>query len=393
MIQQLKSRQNIAFLALIIVVLGLQFYYIVSVQSKIRAEILAIQQESEIKKLEIMAQEKKLRELPQFEQELEQVNSQVNGVTSMIPTMTSQLEELIEFNRLMEANGFKDLVVQQLGQVLHEDETSHIIESQYQLIYTSTYNETKDFIQNLCHSNQLINLISFEMDNSPQTLSENKAYYGSHMKELVQSKVVVSTFSLKGEPTGEEVYIPYMTPTTHVSKSFVSRKGVVQQEVAEQEGREQREIEELTPIELQQARNETNQFYLRLWDILVSGQNVTLSGPAPLERSFTGMRSGENVSITLTLREGGYDVSLEDEGGQVRQNSVEYTLENPQLTIDCNIDRIQEVMPEIKIYIRNYTDQMLEISPEGDNLDLITIYNEYDEKVRRGETKGKVRLN
>ena len=388
MIQQLKSRQNIGFLVLFIVVLGAQLYYLMGIQNKVKAEILTIQQESELKKVEIMAQEKKLRELPQFEQELEVVNSQVNGVTSMIPTMTSQLQELIEFNQLMEANGFKDLIVEQLGQIPHEDEASLIIENQYQLTYTSTYNETKDFIQNLCHSNQLINLISFEMNNTPQTLPENKAYYGSHLEELVQSKVVLSTFSLKGELTGEEVYIPYITLTTHVSKSFVSSKGVDKEAIVEES-----EVEELTPIQLEQAQPAPNQFYLSLWDILVSGQNVTLSGPAPTENSFTGMRSGENVYITLTLREDGYDVSLEDEGGQVRQNSVQYTLENPRLIIDSNIARIQETMPEIKIYIRNYTNQMIEVSPRGDNLDLITIYNELDQRVQRGETKGKVRLN
>ncbi|PHV72342.1 hypothetical protein CS063_02370 [Sporanaerobium hydrogeniformans] len=382
--QTLKSPQNIGFLALVILVLSLQMYYMMNVRSQTINQILNIQQESLLKQTEIMVQEKNLSEISEFEEELRQVHSQTNGITSMLPTVSSDIQELIEFRGLMAANGFKDLQVEQLGQILHEDEKAHIIENQYQLTYISTYTATKEFLLNLRHSNQLINISSFEMTTAPQEEAENGEEYGSQIGEVIQAKIVLSTFCLKGEGQ-EETYIPYIIGTSHVSKGIENSKGMSQQEEIEVNS------DTVAQPHLTKPQPQMNDFYLNLWDTLVAGENFTFSGPAPLQRSFTGLRSGANVYVTLTLREDGYDVSLEDEEGKVQQNSVQYSLEDLKLIVDSNIARIKEVMPTVQIFIRNYTNQMIEVQCKGSNLDLITIYNEYDEMVKPGEVKGKVK--
>ncbi|MDF2878750.1 MAG: hypothetical protein K0S30_1846 [Clostridia bacterium] len=67
-------------------------------------------------------------------------------------------------------------------------------------------------------------------------------------------------------------------------------------------------------------------------------------------------------------------------------------IDEPSLSIESDIVKIQETMPEIHIYIKNYTEDMMDITLKGSLLETIHIYNEFDEEVRPGQTKGKVKL-
>jgi hypothetical protein len=129
-----------------------------------------------------------------------------------------------------------------------------------------------------------------------------------------------------------------------------------------------------------------------LWDVLASGDNYSFVGPGEADTVYTGLKSSKNTYITLNIREDGYNVVMEDEQGNVKQNGALVPIDEPSLSIESDIVKIQETMPEIHIYIKNYTEDMMDITLKGSLLETIHIYNEFDEEVRPGQTKGKVKL-
>lgn len=381
--QTLRSSKNMIFFAIIIFILGIQLFYIMNIRTQLVREVLDIQSQSQLKQAELITQERQLKRLPQIKKELEQVNAEKNGVIEIIPTQISVVREFIELVRLMEANGFREIKIQQVEQIVHEEEKTSIIESRYRVTYTSTYTESKNFISNLNNSYQLINISSLNMDNAPQTAGENLNDYGDQLKQVISSTIEFTLFAVEGQ-SQEEIYTPHATISNNTYNPFGKRSNITPQDVEPSSN----QLSEPSDLSITKA----DAFNLNIWDELVSGDNYTFASPGPVDRLYTGLSSGDNVYVTLTLREDGYDVVMEDDVGRISQNSALLTLSDPSLHIDSSMKKIKEDMPHIKIYIKNYTTSEINVSLTGSLLENIFIYNEYDEPVLPGQTKGSVKL-
>ncbi len=387
----MRSFKNSIFIGIGVLIILAQIVYVLSIRKDIITQILDIQSQSALKYAELAAQEKHLKDLPNLQKEIAQINARKNAAKKSMPTTTSAAKEFIEFIRLMESNQFIDMKVEKLEESAYQNEAGHFLEKKYKLTYTSTYQETRAFIQNLNQSYQLINIASFKIDNSPQRDQDNKMLlmrYGSDRKKVVASTVEFSMFMLVGEPIEDEVYTTNFKGLNNIEEAFLNTD-VTYDELIQEDTQQ----EEQTPMQSSSPKPLTDStFRLELWDVLASGDNYSFVGPGPIDTVYTGLKSSKSTFITLNLREDGYDISLEDEQGKVKQNGVLIPIKNPSLNISSDIAKIQETMPEIHIYINNTTKDIINVRLKGSLLETIHIYNEFEEKVLPGQTKGKVKL-
>ncbi len=387
----MRSFKNSIFIGIGVLIILAQIVYVFSIHKDIIAKILDLQGQSALKYAELAAQEKYLKDLPNLQKEIAQINARKNAAKNSIPTTTSAAKEFIEFIRIMESNQFVDMKVEKLDESAYQNEAGHFLEKKYKLTYTSTYQETRAFIQNLNQSYQLINIASFKVDNSPQQDKDNKMLlmrYGSERKKVVASTVEFSMFMLVGERMEDEVYTTNFKGLNNAEDAFfdtdITYDELIQEDVQQEE---QKLMESSVPKPL---ANST--FKLELWDVLASGDNYSFVGPGPIDTVYTGLKSSQSTFITLNIREDGYDISLEDELGKVKQNGVLMPMKNPSLSISSNIAKIQEKMPDIHIYVNNTTQDIINVRLKGSLLETIHIYNEFNEEILPGQTKGKVKL-
>ncbi len=387
----MRSLKNSIFIGIGVLIILAQIIYVLSIHKDITAQILDLQSQSALKYAEVAAQEKHLKNLPNLQRELAQINARKNAAKNSMPTTTSSAKEFIAFIRLMESNQFVDMKVEKLEESSYQNEAGHFLEKKYKLTYTSTYQETRSFIQNLNQSYQLINIASFKIDNSPQRDQDNKMLlmrYGNEMKKVVASTVEFSMFMLVGEFIEDEVYTTNFKGFNNVEDAFlntdITYDELIQEDVQQEEPRP---MESSAPKPMSHST-----FKLELWDVLASGDNYSFVGPGPIDTVYTGLKSSQNTFITLNIRDEGYDITLEDELGKIKQNGVLMSIKNPSLSISSDIAKIQETMPNIHIYINNTTKDIMNVRLKGSLLETIHIYNEFEEEVLSGQTKGKVKL-
>ncbi len=387
----MRSLKNSIFIGIGVLIILAQIIYVLSIHKDITAQILDLQSQSALKYAEVAAQEKHLKNLPNLQRELAQINARKNAAKNSMPTTTSSAKEFIAFIRLMESNQFVDMKVEKLEESSYQNEAGHFLEKKYKLTYTSTYQETRSFIQNLNQSYQLINIASFKIDNSPQRDQDNKMLlmrYGNEMKKVVASTVEFSMFMLVGEFIEDEVYTTNFKGFNNVEDAFlntdITYDELIQEDVQQEEPRP---MESSAPKPMSHST-----FKLELWDVLASGDNYSFVGPGPIDTVYTGLKSSQSTFITLNVRDEGYDITLEDELGKIKQNGVLMSIKNPSLSISSNIVKIQETMPDIHIYINNTTKDIINVRLEGSLSETIHIYNEFEEEVLPGQTKGKVKL-
>jgi hypothetical protein len=388
----MRSTKNIIFIGLGVLILLAQIIYVFTIRKTVIADILDLQSQSAVEYAQLAIQEKNLRQLPSLKTQLEQMNAQRAAAKNKIPTTLSAAQELIELSRLMISNQALDLQIEKLEEAVTETELGIFVEKKYRITYTSTYGETKAMVQNLNNSYQLLNISSFTIDNSPQQDQENRELlmrYGEHMQQVVSSTIEFSMFMLNGGVVQDEIYTTTFTGLQNSENTFLNTDNTGEEVTIESRDEEPGE-ESSQPSTTQQQT--TSLFKLDLWDVLASGDNYSFVGPGEADTVYTGLKSSKNTYITLNIREDGYNVVIEDEQGNIKQNGALVPIDKPTLSIDSDIVKIQETMPEIHIYIKNYTEDMMDVTLKGSLLETIHIYNEFEEEVRPGQTKGKVKI-
>lgn len=385
----MRSAKNIIFIGISVLILLAQLVYVFTIRKTTIAEILDLQSQSAVEYAQLAIQEKNLRQLPTLKTQLEQVNAQKNAAMNKVPTIRSAAKELIELSRLMMSNQAADLKMEKLEEIATETELGVFLEKKYRITYTSTYEETKALIQNLNNSYQLLNISSFSVNNSPQQQQDNLEMllrYGNRMKQVVASTIEFSMFMLRGEEVQDEIYTTTFMGLQNTEDAFSNTDTISEEEHTEPVETKEETVQTLTP------EQGASTFKLDLWDVLASGDNYSFVGPGEADTVYTGLKSSKNTYITLNIREDGYNVVMEDEQGNIKQNGALVPIDKPTLSIDSDIVKIQETMPEIHIYIKNYTEDMMNVTLKGSLLETIHIYNEFEEEVRPGQTKGKVKL-
>ncbi|MDF2613652.1 MAG: hypothetical protein K0S71_1438 [Clostridia bacterium] len=393
----MKSLKHILFIVAVVLVLGSQLFYVLTVRQDLKRQILDNEDEIMSTRREIMALKERLEGLPQTEEELSRINEEKSAVLNTIPTSASVTKEFVQINNLMELNNFFKVKLEHSEDIIHEDEIGSIIEKKYTLTYVTTFTQSKQFIEDLNASYEIINIQNCSIDNAVQTSEEAKLirlWYGDKANELVTTKLDFTLFARPNDAAVDEIYEPEFNLFHNTEGAFLNR--------------DLTNINEDTNLPIPGDHipsPDTNQnqgsgnradsngkFRLDILDSLTSGDTYKFLGPGNGPNSYTGLLSSADTYITVSIKDSGYDVVLEDENGKVEQNSVLMPIKDLSLTIYSQMRQLEAVMPQVHIYIRDYTSEPIKVTLNGTLLENIHIYNEFDEEVFKGQTKGKVKL-
>lgn len=390
----MKSIKNIIFISIGVILLLAQIIYVFTFRKDMMNEIRGIQDDNGLAYAELLIQEKQLQDLPSLKKQSSETQTQKNAMKDKIPTTLSAARELAALLRIVQTHGFTDINIEALEQVNHNKEMGNFLEKKYKLKYTATYDETRQFIEALNASYQLINITSCKIDNSPQTKKEDITLwlkYAGEMNKVVTTQIEFSMIMLKEISTEDELYMSIFTSLHQGENVFFNTDSIEQIPIPlDTQDTGQNQIPSQTGTQTSTAQQ--SMFKLDLWDVLASGDNYSFVGPGPTDTIYTGLKSSKNTYITLNIREEGYDIAIEDEAGNVKQNGALIPIKTPHLSIQSNIVKIQENMPDVRIYIKNHTKDTINVQLKGSLLDKIHIYNELEQQVLPGQTKGKVKL-
>ncbi len=387
----MKSIKNVIFAIIVLVVVGAQIGYLLTVfkddKDKItkgKTEIISIERR-------IAQLEERVRMLPETQKELELVTAKKMAMLNTIPIFTATSKETMDFFRYM---GLKDFMKISIKMEKEEEGTrtkdDMIIQNTYELGFVGRYRDIRDFVDSLNASYQIINVKEFTIDNAIQDTKGKevlpyKEHYGEDFTQLVEAKIRLTMYTRVNEEKVDEIYQPNFDLTVKNQNNF--------KRVIKSEDEVSPSVSQNEPIEIQEPNRVTaaNIFNLGVGDIFTSGDTYKLSGPG--EGGYVGLISQANTHISIVVREDGYEMSIEDENGNVKQTSVDMPITNPGLNIISTMRSLEEVMPNVHVYVYNYTSQIMEVKVSGSMLDNIHVFNESDQQVRVGQTKGNIRVS
>lgn len=381
-------------------IVGLQGYYFVKVYGKAQDTIHYQVDEIKEQTKYVARLEEGLKRLPETKNALESIKAQQEAVKSTMPNATSDASLLADLYNIFDADKFYDVQVVEVGSQSIADELIPIIQKDYTVSFSSYYREVKDFIENLNTAYQIIHINNVQIDNALQ-MTENEEllnilqnFFGRDLSEVVTVQLDFSTYIRRETTEVDEEYAPGLNIINNNSKPFdgvgfanhlankvQEEKAVISSVALSTDG--EKEYEEI------QCLNSIFELYVE--DILTSGDTYKLVGPGK-ERRYLGLVTQSNAYITITIDEAGYTFSMEDENGNVKQVTGEGVVVQPVLYINSSMQHVQKAMPHVHVYIYNYGKDEIQVSLKGSLLSHIHIYDEFDEEVRMGETKGNVKL-
>lgn len=376
-----------------IAILLAQVVYLCIVYKEDKASIVA--NRSEIRSIEkrIEKLDQSVEKLPETRKELELITTQKMAMLNTIPTFVAGAKEGIELFRYMNINDFADTgfkAITENDNANTEDEM--ILKRSYELTFVGRYEEVQSFIDNLNRSYQIINIESLELSNEVQDLTNEKNlsyyyYFGEDFDKIVQATIKITMYTRKGDIRDEEIYQPDLDMRTNLDGTFafIQKEEVQVSPTVNQE--ENIPVEEVTVKEFAK-----DVFTLNVGDILTSGDTYKFGGPGEGEGGYVGLISETNVNITLVVREDGYDMTIEDVNGEKDEMTIQTAITKPAMNIISTMRPIYDVMPNVHIYIYNHTSQVMPVTISGTLADNIYVFNEADQQVSKGQTKGNIKL-
>ena len=387
----MKSIKNILFAVIVALVFVAQIAYLLTVYKDDKTVIANNKAEIESNERRIAQLEERVKMLPETQKELELVTAKKKAMLNTIPTFVAIGKQDSDLFRYM---ALKDFMEQGVKAIDDEADTSmedFILKSKYELTFVGRYKDVRDFVDSLNASYQIINVQAFAIDNAIQEKEgidalPYKNHFGEDFDQLVTATLKLTMYTRVNEDKVDEIYQPDFDGRITVENNFkrVKKSG---QEVSPSVSQDE-------PIETQQPERvtATDIFTLNVGDILTSGDTYKLDGPGQ-GGGYVGLVSQANTHISLVIRDDGYEMSIEDEEGNVKQTSVTTAITNPGLNIISTMRPTDVVMPNVHVYVYNYTSQVMEVKMSGTLLDNIHVFNELDQQVRVGQAKGNIRVS
>lgn len=411
----MKSMKNIVFLIVVVAIIGLQGIYIATIYKSDREKIAAKQAEVVQTTQQLQELEERLKNAENTKKELATLEAQKTAMYNTVPSVSVHQKEKLDIIRYLQLNDFYNVKFTEIensgSQVATQDEGTMISQHDYEITFETTYSKLETFIDNLNKAYQVVNINDFSFDNSIQEgldkdeeklLIYTSLFGEDHLNELVTATVQFSLYSRPDDNEEVEIYIPSQDVRSNVNQPFAKRQQI---ETASNSGTINTAAstnsditgssEQLQPQSTEQTQPSSiaGTFIVNVGDILTSGDTYSISGPGGTAQSYVGLVSDKDVVLTINVKEDGYELTVEDaETGDVKQTQVATLISSPVLNINSSMRQLQDVMPNVRIYVKNYTDELMTVNLKGSLLDNISIYNEFDELVTKGETKGNIKL-
>lgn len=384
----MKSIKNIFFATIVVLIFVAQIAYLLTVYKDDKTVIANSKQEINSIERRITQLEERVKMLPETQKELELVTAKKMAMLNTIPTFVASGKEGSDLFRYM---GLKDFMDQGIKIVDDEADTSMddlILKSKYELTFVGRYKDVRDFVDSLNASYQIINVQEFVLDNAIQEKEGEEAlpyknHFGVDFDQIVTATLKLTMYTRINENKVDEIYQPGFDGRIAVEDNF-KRAKKSGQEVSPSVGQSEPNVEP------QQSDRVTasDVFVLNVGDIFTSGDTYKLRGPGT--GGYVGLISQVNTHVSIVIRDDGYEMSIEDENGNVKQTSVDMPITNPGLNIISSMRPLDQVMPNVHVYVYNYTQNVMEVKLSGSLVDNIHVFNESDQQVRVGQTKGNI---
>lgn len=389
----MNSKTILTFVLLLSIVGG-QIYYFSTIHQQNKMKVEDTRLDIILKEEQFKQLENQLEALAQTKETLKQTEMKVTALTNKIPSYMSSAKEFSDMIRIMQTSNFASVTIKAEDVVEHTFENTLFLECKYMLKYIAPFSQSRNFINALNQSNQLLNIASFKIDNAPQMETEKesayKYLYQEGFNELVQTEVKFSAFV---DPQKvETVYDPAINLLTNTQNAFFNVETLIKKE-----GEVGENIDVVDPVTLPPTttskEEEATKFEINVTDILTSGDTYNFVGPSDTEgRLYAGLVGHQDVVIKFTLEKDSYTISLETADGQIIQKEATVKMTKPHLNIYSTMKAIADEMPKVTIYINNHTEEMLSIRLDGTLLGNVTLYNEGKEVLLKGQTKGNIKV-
>ena len=397
----MRSIKNIIFAVVIILLLGGEVYYMMTVYQTEANIIAQNREEIRLTELRIEELEKRVAKLPETEKELELVTNQKQAILNMLPAYTALSKNMAEIFRYLEINDFVDISYKSTENNGTTASLDGIRTYQYNLSFVGPYDEAIAFIHNLNQSYQVINVENLTLDNSVQDPenTENLVYYrhyGDKMPEVIRTSLQVTMYSrYDAEAEKEEIYQPDLRLEINDESIFAFRSDVKQigtetETLALQDAVASEEV--MLEVLPKQAERPNDVFTLHVGDRITSGDTYKLDGPGSNIGDYVGLSSQANVVVDIEVFADHYTMSIEDENGEKESTEVVMTLTEPYLEVISTMRPLEEVMPNVHINIHNHTEMVMPVKLSGTMLDNIYVFNDQGERITQENAQGNITL-
>lgn len=375
-------------MSILCIILILQSYYMMQRYPKLK-QCIADQNES------IATGESKLQELneglgkiQQLQLQLEVMQTKEAALQSSIPEEDTMVLQMYTLNQYMKLNGLYQFKITDEGREVYKGDVGNIIKQYYILDFISSYDEAKTFIRNLNNAREMITIQNVMLTNQVQEINDKdemkvlQEHFGKDLSEVVQTQLRLVMYTQEGKTEKDR------SETQGVIHNEAPFTNVYNKDMNEKSDRVDESIEVSQEIFDEESGRDI--FEITLVDLFTSGETYKLSGPG---EKHAGLISKENIYMTLKIDQVGYSIKIEDEKGNVKQDSCTIQVKKPILYLESTMRQIQEVMPQIYIYIYNDLEEDLEVKLNGSLLENVHIYNEFEEELSKGESKGSIKIS
>ena len=394
----MSSIKNIILTVVVVAVLGIQVAYFMTVYRTEQETIANNKEEIRLTQMRIEELEKRIQKLPETQKELELVSAEKQAILNMLPSYTAISKNTVELFRYMDINDFAETGCKTIEDESYETQDG-IKRYSYELSFIGRYGEIIEFVNNLNQSYQVTNVQSLVMDNSVQDLQNEEnliylAHYGEDFPQVVRATLSITMYARYDEEMVEqEIYQPDLELRSNPDSLFafvqseeVEEEAVLEDEILEEE-EENSEVVDITPI-----IDTDDTFTLSVGDRITSGDTYKLDGPGSQMEDYVGLITDTNIEVAIEVYEDHYKMSMTDKNGEREETEVQIPIEEPRLNIISTMRQLDDVMPNIHVYVHNHTQTVMEVSLTGSLLDHIYVFNGQDEQMTKGETKGNIKL-
>lgn len=386
----MKSTKTIVYIVVVILVLGIQAYYLMTFYKEDKAIIASNNEEIATVQRRIDQLEERLAKHEEAKKELAQLENQKAALLETIPSYSTFVNfDGVLHDYFARTNFYEDLLTFNESSVIESD-LGRVNQCKYSLEFISTYEDSNNLIESLNRMYQATNISSYSFDTGVQQqegeeLTLLKTIFGEQLSQVGKTTITFDTY-YRPRIIGDEIYQPYIKPETNLLEVFNNPK----KQVTEVGATPSTEAETTTPVVAPAV--EGSKFSLQISDILTSGDTYMLNGPGTGDEHYIGLSSQQNTKISIVVYEDQYELTIEDEAGNVKQTHMSTSIANPYLRIVSSMRPLEDVMPNVHVYVYNYTGTIMNVTLEGTMTDNIHVFNEFDKIVSKGQTKGNISL-
>ena len=390
----MRTAKNIIFIvALFLIIVG-EGYYLCTYYKQDKENIQANLNEIANVEMRIAQLEERFARHEESKKELALLQTKKVAIEDELPIEmnTSKFaSDLIDYMSMID---YMSAEIERKEQEIISDSTAgDIVKASYTLSMVCTYDDAREFVEELSNMYQTCAITSFEFntDTQKELSDEVKKYqyqfiFGDQMYNTGKSTIDFNVFYRNDDRIEDEVY------NTEVSRKLNSKPFMGSEETISGE-KEQKQVQQPANDEAEADMRMLNpDFILNIGDRLSSGDTYKLSGPGESIDRYVGLSSTSNVDIYITVFDHYYELTIKDKQGNEKSTHVEYDIKNPTLRINSAMSQVEDVMPSVHIYIDNQASTKMDVLLVGSLLDNIQIYDGAGKLIKKGQTKGNVSL-